>query len=89
MRLWMLAAGGIWLALSYFLLNWAFWLSILAIVIYIIYVIKNIIERWMTPHGKRIKHGMLRGHLQNEYGTKDGGKIYKEIVGELRQRGYR
>jgi hypothetical protein len=43
----------------------------------------------MTPKGKRIRHGALRGHLDTEYGTTEGGKLYKEMVGELRKRGYR
>ena len=89
MRTWLYVGVGIWLLISYYLLNWAFWLTLFFFIIYILYVIYRWIERLMTPKGHRIKHGMLRGHLQSEYGTREGGKLYKEIVSELRRKGYR
>lgn len=88
-RLWLFVGAGVWLAISYYLLSWAFWLSILVLIVYILYRLYHFVERAMTPHGKRIRHGMLKGHLEAEYGTREGGKLYKEMVTELRRKGYR
>jgi len=78
-----------WLVISYYVLNWAFCLSMLAIILYLLFRVYRLVQRWMTPPGHRIKHGLLRGHLEQEYGTKEGGKLYKELVGELHRKGYR
>jgi hypothetical protein len=89
MRLWQFIFIGISLAILYFSINWVFWLALLLIIVYIIYRAYRLIERWTTPKGHRIRHGMLRGHLEQEYGTHEGSKLYKEMVGELRKKGYR
>lgn len=89
MNLWIYAGLIIGLAVTYFLVGWLFGLLVFLLILYIIYRIYRMVERMMTPHGRRIKHGLLRGHLTQEYGTKEGGKLYKEMVGELRKRGYR
>ena len=89
MKLWIFIGLLIALVVAYYLVNWVFWLAILGIIIWLLYTLYRFIERMMTPHGKRIRHGALRGHLQEEYGTKEGGKLYREMVGELRKKGYR
>jgi len=89
MRLWMWVGLGIWLLLSYFLLPAFFYLTILIIIIWLFYILYRYLERRMAPPGKRIRHGPLRGHLQQEYGTKEGTKLYKEMVFSLRKKGYR
>lgn len=87
---WKLWAGIIiGMVVLYYLINWLFVLCLLLVIIYILYLVFRFLERQMTPHGKRIRHGALRGHLETEYGTKEGGKLYKEMVGELRKKGYR
>lgn len=73
----------------YYLLNPLFWVFALIFLFLILYRIYLLIERLSTPKGMRIKHGLLRGYLENEYGPKEGGKVYKEMVGEMRKRGYR
>ena len=79
----------IFLAGAYLLFMEVFILAIFIIIIYVIYRITK--ASWMSkaPAGKRIKHGMLRGHLSQQYGTKEGNKVYKEMVKGLRDKGYR
>lgn len=78
-----------WLVVSYYVLNWAFYLSMLVIILYFLLRLYRLIQRWTAPPGHRIKHGLLKGHLEQEYGTKEGGKLYKEMVRELHRKGYR
>lgn len=89
MKLWHFIALGIGLAVVFFLVNPLFWLLVFILGCYLFYRLYRIIERWMTPHGKRIRHGALRGHLEHQYGIREGSKLYKETVGELRKKGYR
>lgn len=89
MKLWMVIAMGIGLALAYFLIPPVFWLCILILIVYVVYRLYRLLERWMTPQGKRIRHGALKGHLEKNYGTREGSRLYKEMVGELRKKGYR
>jgi len=77
------------LIVAYYLVNWVFWLAVLAVVLWGCYTLYRFMQRLMTPHGKRIRHSALRGHLQQEYGTREGGKLYREMVSELRKQGYR
>lgn len=88
MGLWAYVGIGIFLVVTYFLLPWAFNLGILVVILYIIWRIYNFIQRILTPKGKRIKHGMLKSFLKNKYG-KDGTGVYKEMVKEMRKKGYR
>jgi len=89
MSLWPWVGLGILLVVTYYFVGWLFGLIVLLLIVYIIYRLYRWFERLSTPHGKRIRHGMLRGHLQQQYGTKEGDKVYKEIVGKLRKEGYR
>jgi CDP-diglyceride synthetase len=88
MGLWAYVGVGIFLVVTYFLLPWAFNLGILVVILYIIWRLYDFIQRLRTPHGKRIKHGMLKSFLKNKYG-KDGTGVYKEMVKEMRKKGYR
>jgi len=89
MKFWFWVILGIWLIISYYLIPGLFWLSILFIIIWAFYRLYRFLEHQMAPPGKRIKHGLLRGHLEQEYGTKEGGKLYKEMTTALRKKGYR
>jgi len=89
MKFWYLIAIVLFLVATYFLAGWLFGLSVFVIIVYVSYRIYRLIERLATPHGRRIKHGLLKGHLEAEYGTAQGKKLYKEMVGELRKKGYR
>lgn len=89
MKFWHLIALGVALLVLYFILNPVFYVVLLFVIIWVIYKLYLLIERWMTPHGKRIKHGLLRGHLEAQYGTKEGNKLYKQTVTTLRKKGYR
>lgn len=89
MRIWLYLVIGIVLISTYYFLDWLFWLSILIIGLYVFYRFYRWLEHVMAPPGHRIKHGLLKGHLQQEYGTHEGRRLYKEMVGELRRKGYR
>ena len=80
---------GIFLLITYFLFPILFGLAIFFIIVYIIYKIYNIIQRFRTPHGKRIKHGLLKSYLEAKYGRREGDSLYKEFISELRKKGYR
>ena len=88
MRAWMYAVIGIFLVATYYLLQWLFDIAIFVIILYVIWRIYDFIQRLRTPHGKRIKHRMLKGYLTNKYG-KDGTNIYKDMVKEMKKSGYR
>jgi hypothetical protein len=79
---------GIGLAIFYFFIPALFILCVALIIIYIIYRINKFIRWKTTPKGKRIKHKLLRSHLNAKYG-KEGDGIYKEMVSELKKEGYR
>ena len=64
-------------------------LSFLIIFLIAIYVIYKIVRRLTIPEGHRIRHKALRGFLKQKYGKGEGMSLYKEMVSELRQRGYR
>lgn len=89
MKLWHLIGLGILLAILYFFFPIFFALAVFIIIIYIIYRISKIIMRWQTPKGKRIKHTLLKSHLETKYGKKEGDGLYKDFVSELRKKGYR
>jgi len=89
MKLWHFIVVGVFLTVLYFLLPWAFTLAVIIIAIYVIYWVVSKILMWNTPPGKRIKHGLLKAHLENKYGKKEGDGIYKQFVGELKKKGYR
>jgi hypothetical protein len=42
----------------------------------------------MTPHGKRISHGKMKGYYTQKYGTREGTSLYKQTVNALRKKGY-
>lgn len=45
--------------------------------------------RWMSaPKGKRIKHKALKGYLTSNYGVKEGSRMYRDTVKELKDKGY-
>jgi len=77
---------GIVLSVMYFFIPELVIIIIIFIVIYIIY---RIARRKMIPEGHRIRHKALRGFLKQKYGKGEGMSLYKELVGELRGRGYR
>lgn len=89
MKLWYYVGLGIWLLISYYFIPGLFYLTILILAIWLFYRLYRYLEHQMAPPGKRIKHGLLKGHLQQEYGIKEGSGLYKEMVSELRRRGYR
>ena len=63
----------------------ALWLVFILVLIHGIY---GSVRKLFIPRGHRIKHNMLKDHLTNRYG-RDGAKIYKGLVDELRKKGYR
>jgi predicted membrane protein len=79
---------GIFLLITYFFFPVFFGLGVLFIILYITYRVYKIVQRFRTPHGKRIKHKLLHGYLTERYG-KEGNSIYKEMVQELKNKGYR
>lgn len=89
MKIWHFIALGVFFLVTYYVIPVLFWLAILIIVVYVLYRLYRFIEHLMTPKGHRIRHGALRGHLQQNYGVSEGNKLYKEIVKEMRGKGYR
>ncbi len=89
MRFSHLVGLGIFLAVTYFFFMEIFIIAIILIVSYISYKVTKILIRWRTPKGMRIKHGLLRAHLETKYGKREGKGIYTEIVKELKGKGYR
>ena len=88
MKIWLYAVIGIFLVATYYLLQWLFDIAIFVIILYVIWRVYDFIQRMRTPHGKRIKHTRLKGFLKQKYGN-EGGKIYKDMVHEMRKSGYR
>lgn len=89
MKFWTYVGLAIFLAITYFFFVPIFALSILIIILYVVYRLYNFIQRLRTPHGKRIKHRMLKSFLQGKYGDKDGTVIYRDMVRDLKGKGYR
>ena len=89
MKIWHFIALGVFFLVTYYVIPVLFWLAVLIIIVYVLYRLYRLVERMMTPKGMRIRHGALRGHLEHEYGTREGRKLYREMVGELRKKGYR
>jgi hypothetical protein len=89
MKFWTYVALAIFLAVTYFFFVPIFALSIALIILYVVWKLYNFIQRLRTPHGKRIKHRMLRSFLQGKYGDKDGTVIYRDMVRDLKGKGYR
>lgn len=85
----MYAIGIGFLIAAYFLIPALFYLGVFIICLYILASVYRFIERKMAPPGHRIRHDALRGHLEHEYGTKEGRSLYKQMVKELRERGYK
>jgi hypothetical protein len=88
MKLMSYALIGIFMAVTYFVFMPLFALALLILILYIVWRIYDFIQRMRTPHGKRIKHTLLRGYLSEKYG-RDGGNVYKDMVKELKKHGYR
>jgi len=80
---------GAYLLITYYLFPQLFILGMLLVVIYIAYRITKKIRYWSIPRGRRIKHGMLKGYMQEKYGKDEGVRCYKETVKELNRKGYR
>jgi len=70
----------------YFVFEPLAWLIGLLFVFYICY---RIYRRLTIPEGHRIRHKALRGFLKQKYGKGEGMSLYREIVHELRGKGYR
>jgi len=79
----------IFLAVTYLFLMPLFIISVIILCIIITYKVLHFFWYHHAPPGKRMRHGMLKGHLSQQYGTKEGTKIYHEIVKGLRKEGYR
>ena len=89
MKIWLLIISIIALIFSYLFLPPLFALLLILVIIYTCYRLYRWFEHHVAPPGKKIRHGALRGHLEENYGVKEGGRLYKDMVRELRHRGYK
>lgn len=88
MPVWVYIAIGIGMLLAYFFAPPLFWLAVLGIALYIGFRVYRLVRWHMTPHGKRIAHGRLKGYYVQKYGKGEGSSLYKQTVNALRKKGF-
>lgn len=84
-KFWLAVLGILGLAALYYFSAPLCYLCIIGIIMYFSY---RLYRKRRMPSGRRIHHGLLRGHLTQKYGDEEGERLYKQFVKELQRKGY-